>query len=69
MGSVVINKERCKGCELCMQFCTKKLLKLSDDLNSKGYHYCEFPDGSEAECNGCTVCAVMCPDVAVEVYK
>lgn len=40
---------------------------MSDRFNSKGLHPSEVRDGGE--CNGCTVCAVMCPDVAIEVYK
>ena len=67
MGRIVINEERCKGCELCMHFCPKGIIVMSDRFNSKGHHPSEVRDGGE--CTGCTVCAVMCPDVAIEVYK
>lgn len=67
MGKVVINEERCKGCELCINFCPKKQIYLSDEFNKKGYHPCAFR--GTGECTGCAVCAVMCPDVAIEVYK
>ena len=67
MGRIVINEERCKGCELCVHFCPKKLIYMSDGFNGKGLHPCVFND--TGECTGCTVCAMMCPDVAIEVYK
>jgi 2-oxoglutarate ferredoxin oxidoreductase subunit delta len=67
VGKIVILEERCKGCGLCVHFCIKKLICLSDGLNSKGHHPGEFKD--TGECTGCAVCAMMCPDVAIEVYK
>ena len=34
-----VKEELCKGCELCVRACPKKLLQLSPDkLNEKGYH-------------------------------
>jgi len=67
MGKIVIDKERCKGCQLCMEICPKKLIQLSDEFNEKGYHFVFF-DGSEG-CTGCTMCGRICPDIAIEVYK
>ncbi len=67
MGRIVIREELCKGCEICVFFCPKKQIVMSEKFNSKGHHSSEFRD--TGECNGCTVCAVMCPDVAIEVYK
>lgn len=66
-GTITIDPERCKGCALCIEFCPKKLIKLSDKLNMKGYFIAAFDDG--AECTGCATCAVMCPEVAIEVMK
>lgn len=67
MANITINIERCKGCQLCMEFCPKKLICMSEDFNSKGHHpaACREPD----DCGGCALCAMMCPDVAIEVYK
>jgi 2-oxoglutarate ferredoxin oxidoreductase subunit delta len=67
MGHIVIKEDRCKGCEICIHFCPKQCIVMSDRFNSKGHHPSEFHD--TGECTGCTVCAVMCPDVAIEVYK
>ena len=67
MAKIVIDSERCKGCEICIYFCPKKQIDLSEDFNRKGLHPCTFKDNGE--CTGCTVCAIMCPDCAIEVYK
>jgi 2-oxoglutarate ferredoxin oxidoreductase subunit delta len=64
-GTVVIDKERCKGCALCVEFCPKGCISLSEELNLKGYFVVAF-DG-DGECNACCQCALMCPDVAIEV--
>ncbi|MBP7527803.1 MAG: ferredoxin family protein [Syntrophorhabdaceae bacterium] len=66
-GTINIDQERCKGCALCIEFCPKKVIKLSDRLNAKGYFVAVFDDGKE--CTGCATCAVMCPEVAIEVMK
>ncbi len=66
-GSIVINQVLCKGCELCIAFCPKKSITLSDKLNAAGYLPSRFAD--MGECNGCATCATVCPEVAIEVYR
>jgi 2-oxoglutarate ferredoxin oxidoreductase subunit delta len=63
---VVIDKERCKGCGLCIAACPQKVLAYSSEINHSGYNvvYAENPEA----CVGCTFCALTCPDVAIEVY-
>jgi len=68
MGKIVINKEFCKGCELCTTACTFKLIRMGRHFNRSGNYYAEFVD-PEGRCTGCTLCAEMCPDVAIEVWK
>lgn len=65
VGSIRIDGERCKGCALCVEFCPKGCISLSEDLNLKGYFVAAFADG--AGCNACRNCALMCPDAAIEV--
>ncbi|MBO8126395.1 MAG: 4Fe-4S dicluster domain-containing protein [Firmicutes bacterium] len=67
MARVVVNSERCKGCQICCFTCPKNILQLSTETNSKGYNpvYVQFPQ----KCTGCALCALMCPDVALEVWK
>ena len=67
-GLVKFNEERCKGCELCISVCPKKILTLHETkFNSKGYHPACVTDVDS--CIGCANCAVMCPDGAISVYK
>jgi 2-oxoglutarate ferredoxin oxidoreductase subunit delta len=66
-GLITIDRERCKGCSLCIEFCPKETIALSDSLNAKGYFTVEFKDNDR--CTGCAICAVMCPEVAIEVFK
>ena len=66
MGKVIIDKERCKGCQLCLEICPKHLLETAESTNSFGYRPVVTVKG---ECSGCTLCALICPDLAIEVYK
>ena len=68
MGKVVINREYCKGCELCTVACAKKLLKIGMEFNKNGYYVVEYR-GKEGDCIGCALCAEMCADVAIEVWR
>ena len=69
MNYISINKNKCKGCYLCINTCPKKLLKISDDTNALGIHTIEFNDPNN-KCLGCAMCATRCPDLAItEVFK
>ncbi len=65
MPEVIIDRDRCKGCGLCVDACPKDVLGMSTDINAKGYFYSEAqrPD----DCIGCKTCAITCPDVAIVV--
>ena len=66
-GRVEIDRESCKGCELCIHFCPKNLIVSSDKFNASGYQPASFNDNGE--CTGCAICALVCPEVAIEVYR
>lgn len=69
MSRIVINKDKCKACYLCINECPKKLLRVGEETNSLGVHTVEFHDPNH-ECLGCAMCAMRCPDLAItEVYK
>ncbi len=71
-GKIVINRERCKGCQLCFEVCPNKRISSDDSLNRKGYlpaRFEENPDPGKKECTGCAQCALVCPEVAIEVYR
>ena len=65
-GDIIIDIEKCKGCELCAAACPQESLELSRKINSKGYHYIvKIVDN----CTGCTNCALVCPDGVIKVYR
>lgn len=68
-GYIKINKEFCKECHLCIYACPKGCIIPTDEYNSRGYHPVATATTREKECTGCTLCAVMCPEVAIEVYR
>ncbi|MCL2392259.1 MAG: 4Fe-4S dicluster domain-containing protein [Oscillospiraceae bacterium] len=64
---VRICAETCKGCELCVLFCPKKIIAISSYINDKGYSPAECI--KKDECVGCKSCALVCPDGAISIYK
>ncbi|HDN85931.1 MAG TPA: 4Fe-4S dicluster domain-containing protein [Candidatus Omnitrophica bacterium] len=67
MAKVKIDKERCKGCGLCIFFCPFGHLQFSQELNKRGNQYAEPKKGSE--CKGCKQCYLICPDYCIEIYQ
>ena len=65
-GKIVICRERCKGCGLCVVVCPKKCITISKHSNRSGFFPVEF---SGSECTGCAACGIICPDVVIEVYR
>lgn len=66
-GAIVVNSERCKGCEVCIGSCPQQVIAMTVEVNSKGYHYAFMakPDS----CTGCANCGIVCPDGAISVYR
>ncbi len=66
-GSIIVDIEKCKGCEVCVPSCPTDVIRLAEDVNGKGYHYAymENPDN----CTGCANCAIVCPDGVITVYR
>lgn len=58
---IKILEERCKGCGLCIEFCPKRALVLSDRRNLLGYKVVGW--NSREKCNQCGICYLMCPEV------
>jgi len=71
-GKIKIDKERCKGCLLCIEVCPSHRIEADDSLNKKGYAPARFKEEvkeDEKGCTGCAQCATVCPEVAIEVYR
>ncbi|HQB28886.1 MAG TPA: 4Fe-4S binding protein [Paludibacter sp.] len=67
IGSIKVDIQKCKGCDLCVIACPLDVIALSKDANSKGYNFAHMinPDA----CNGCSACAEVCPEASITVYR
>jgi 2-oxoglutarate ferredoxin oxidoreductase subunit delta len=63
---IVVNEERCKGCELCVAACPKKIIEMAKEINRHGYFYATVTNAEL--CTGCKLCAMACPDVGIQVF-
>ena len=64
-GTIHIDKERCKGCGFCVEYCPREVLELSAEFNEKGYHPPRIKD--EPNCCYCQLCDSICPEFALFV--
>ena len=65
-GTVVIDVEACKGCDLCIEACRPGVLAMTvERTNQRGYRYPELLAG----CTACRACADVCPDFCFEVHR
>jgi 2-oxoglutarate ferredoxin oxidoreductase subunit delta len=65
-GTVLIDVEACKGCDLCIDACKPGVLEMTTDRrNERGYRYPELRAG----CTACRACAQICPDFVFQVWK
>lgn len=65
-GDIIVELEKCKGCELCAEACPQDALALSNEINTRGYRYIVRIEDS---CTGCENCALVCPEGIIRVYR
>jgi 2-oxoglutarate ferredoxin oxidoreductase subunit delta len=56
---LVINRDWCKGCGICIEFCPTKVLELDNSDKSVVVR----PE----DCICCKMCELRCPELAIEV--
>lgn len=66
-GTIVVDKEHCKGCGVCVEACPCNVLALSVEVNGKGYRMCMMAHPNA--CTGCASCGIICPDSCITVYR
>ncbi len=66
-GKVLIDRDMCKGCYLCVRACPVKVLEADTNPNSTG----TYPSSAAhiEKCIACGNCYQVCPDVCIEVYE
>ena len=58
-----IVEKRCKGCSICVNFCPKKVLEVTE------IEKVAIVEGKEKECISRGQCEMRCPDYAIFVEK
>lgn len=66
-GAIVVDTERCKGCNLCVVACPTDVIALNNQVNGKGFNPA-FPENHNA-CIACMSCSLVCPDMCITVYR
>lgn len=64
-GTITIDIELCKGCELCIPACPVDVLVMSEARNERGERYPLLKAG----CTGCGACYYVCPDLCFAIYQ
>ncbi|WP_414469672.1 4Fe-4S dicluster domain-containing protein [Methanobacterium sp. ACI-7] len=64
---IKVDENLCKGCNICTEFCPRKVYEQSEELDKKGVHL-PVPKNEE-KCTKCNLCALMCPDHAIHVEE
>ena len=67
-GRIIIDTERCKGCNLCVYYCPVHIIELDETTtNIRGYSPLIITEPDK--CIACAFCAIMCPDSVITVER
>ena len=67
MARVTIDRVYCKGCNICLSVCPKKIFVSSKKRN---YYGSSMPDAQNTDaCLVCGMCERLCPDGAIDVER
>lgn len=67
MSEISIDKKYCKGCNICLSVCPKKIFVPGKVRNQYGANLPGIVN--QEDCVGCRMCERMCPDGAITVEK
>jgi 2-oxoglutarate ferredoxin oxidoreductase subunit delta len=66
-GTIRVNQNLCKACELCIDACPQEVIALNQAvITPHGYHPAYL---IKEGCTGCGIRAIICPEVAITVYR
>lgn len=68
MAKIEIDPAYCKSCYLCFAACPFHLITQGDVLTDSGLPAAVQND-PQGKCTGCKLCACMCPDAAISIFK
>lgn len=52
---------------MCVEFCPRHCLEISNELNAIGYYPARMHDAGK--CTSCALCADMCPEAGIIVVR
>jgi 2-oxoglutarate ferredoxin oxidoreductase subunit delta len=65
LAYVYVDKDRCKGCGFCVEYCPRDVLKMGSELSAKGYQLAVVKESNK--CLACGFCELICPEFAVKL--
>jgi 2-oxoglutarate ferredoxin oxidoreductase subunit delta len=64
---IIIDDQFCKGCNLCIEVCPRKVFAKSSKRSRAGYSMPQAAD--PGKCAVCFLCEMTCPDLALTVIE
>jgi 2-oxoglutarate ferredoxin oxidoreductase subunit delta len=58
---IIIDREWCKGCGICVAFCPEEVLILDEEEKACW--------ANSDKCKRCGLCELRCPDLAIELVR
>ncbi len=64
-NEVHVSETLCKGCDICVEFCPKKVFESSTEVGPRGYF---VPVAARPQdCSACMLCEHLCPELAITI--